>query len=153
MAKRAQARKHRAARVVALRSGDEGPEWRLARRGPIVAHDDYLDADVELALGQKEAGNIAGLVIDFRYVSRDYEVSRRSLLCCYCGRDGGKIYVRGYCPFREALRTFRIDRMSDVIAFVGNKETPIDDVQSFFAAFAAGEAADTEMAFLTEPGD
>ena len=99
MARRAQAKKRRRARVVALPSNDERPEWRLAKRGPIIAYDDYLDEEIELALGQKDPSNIAGLVIDFRYVSRDHEASRRSLLCWHCGRDGEKIYVRGYSLF------------------------------------------------------
>jgi predicted DNA-binding transcriptional regulator YafY len=120
----------------------------LAERRPIVAYDDYLDIEVELSVGQKNPSNIEGLIIDFRYVGRDHAVSRRSLLCCYCGRDGPKIYVRGYCPFREAMRTFRVDRMSDVIAFVGGNETPIDDVNSFFAGFAAGQTAGREIDLL-----
>ncbi len=125
----------------------------MAERGPIIAYDDYSDTEIELTVGQKEPGNIEGLVIDFRYLSRDGEVTRRSLLCWQCGRDGDKIYVRGYCPFREELRTFRIDRMSDVIAFPVQRETPIDDVRAFFAAFAAGEAEDSEISLLDAPSD
>ena len=153
MARRKPPKNRRSAQGVSLRSNDDGPVWRLARRGPIIAYDDYSDAEVELTVGQKYPGNIQGLVIDFRYMSRDREASRRSLLCWHCGRDGDKIYVRGYCPFREELRTFRIDRMSDVIAFLGEKETPIDDVQSFFAAFAAGKAEESENSFLSAPDE
>jgi WYL domain len=148
---RQRTKKQPSTRAVGLRSNDAGPEWRLARRGPIIAYDDYLDTEVELKLGQKDPGNIAGLVIDFRYIRRDHEVSRRSLLCWHCGRDGEKIYVRGYCPFREELRTFRIDRMSDVIAFLGGRETPIGDVRSFFAAFAAGETEESKISTLSLP--
>jgi hypothetical protein len=153
MAGRRPPKKRRGTRAVSRYVSDDGPEWRLAKRAPIMVYDEYLDMEVELRVGQKDPSNIEGLVIDFRYVSRDHETSRRSLLCCYCGRDGDKLYVRGYCPFREELRTFRIDRMSDVIAFLGEKETPIEDVRSFFAAFAAGEAEESEISVLTGPDE
>lgn len=136
-----------------IKANGGGPEWRLANRGPIIAYDEYSGAEIELSLGQKELGNIEGLLIDFRYTAADGEVSRRSLLCWQCGRQADRIYIRGYCSFREELRTFRTDRMSDVIAFLGQQETPIDDIKSFFAAFAASEADDSEIAFLEAPQD
>jgi predicted DNA-binding transcriptional regulator YafY len=77
-------------------------------------------------------------LIDFRYVSRDDEISRRSLLCWQCGRNSKRIYVRGYCPFREALRTFRVDRMQDVVVMQAGRYISADDVEAYFAAYAAG---------------
>ena len=115
------------------------PSWRLAGRGPIEAYDEYSDAEIELHIGQRDPNRIEGLLIDFRYVARDREVSRRSVLCWQCGRDGERLYVRGYCAFREELRTFRIDRMSDLIAIRGEHESPVEDIAAFFAAFAARE--------------
>ena len=108
-------------------------------RGPIQAYDEYSDREIELHIGQNDPNSIEGLLIDFRYVTRDREVSRRSVLCWQCGRDGDRLYVRGYCAFREELRTFRIDRMSDVIAIRGEHELPVEDVAAFFAGFAARE--------------
>lgn len=125
----------------------------MAKRGPIRAYDEHSGAEIELKLGQKDSSNIEGLLIDFRYIAANGELSRRSLLCWQCGRHADKIYVRGYCPFREELRTFRIDRMADVVAFLGRQETPIDDVKSFFAAFAANEADESEISFLEAPED
>ena len=66
-------------------------------------------------------------------------MSRRSVLCWQCGRVGERIYVRGYCPFREELRTFRIDRMQDVIAFQNGREVAVKNIKEFFAAFAADD--------------
>jgi hypothetical protein len=114
-------------------------EWRLAVRGPIEAFDEYTESTVELAPGQADPTKIEGLIIDFRYFSADGEMSRRSVLCWQCGRVGERIYVRGYCPFREELRTFRIDRMQDVIAFQNGSEVPVKNVKEFFAAFAADQ--------------
>ena len=116
--------------------------WRLATRGPIIAYDEYSDEEVELGIGQRNPESIEGLLIDFRYAARDGEISRRAVLCWQCGRDGGRIYVRGYCAFREALRTFRADRMTDVIAMQNGRELPVEDAATFFAAFAARETSD-----------
>ena len=122
-------------------AGEDVASWRLASRGPIVAYDEYLDEEIELGIGQRDPKSIEGLLIDFRYAGRDGEVSRRSVLCWQCGRDGDRIYVRGYCAFREALRTFRVDRMADVIAIQGEREMSIEDAVTFFAAFAARAAS------------
>ena len=151
MAARKIARTRPSARDARKKASVGGPEWRLARRGPIRAYDEYSDEEIELKLGQTDSSNIDGLLIDFRYIAADGEISRRSLLCWQCGRHADKIYIRGYCPFREELRTFRIDRMSDVIAFLGEQEVPIDDIKSFFAAFAASAAAESKLLFLEAP--
>ena len=151
MAARKIARTRASARGARKKANDGGPEWRLAKRGPIRTYDEFSDEEIELRLGQKDSSNIEGLLIDFRYVTADGEISRRSLLCWQCGRHANKIYVRGYCAFREELRTFRIDRMSDVIAISGEQEIPIDDVKSFFAAFAASAARESEILFLEAP--
>jgi len=121
--------------------GEDGASWRLATRGPIVAYDEYLDQQIELRIGQRDPKSIKGLLIDFRYAGRDGETSRRSVLCWQCGRDHDRIYVRGYCAFREALRTFRVDRMADVIAIQDGREVEVEDAVTFFAAFAARTAS------------
>ncbi len=115
--------------------------WRIATRAPIMAYDEYSDEEIELSIGQRNPERIEGLLIDFRYAARDGEVSRRSVLCWQCGRDGDRLYVRGYCAFREDLRTFRVDRMADVIAIQGQREIPVEDPGAFFAAFAARETS------------
>jgi WYL domain-containing protein len=114
--------------------------WRLATRGPIRAYDEHSDRTIRLHIGQRDPNSIQGLLIDFRYVTRDRESSRRSVLCWHCGWDGDRLYVRGYCAFREELGTFRIDRMSDLVAIRGEHELPVEDIAAFFAAFAAREA-------------
>jgi len=91
------------------------------------------------------------LLIDFRYIASDGEMSRRSVLCCQCGRHGNRLYVRGYCAFREELRTFRIDRMSDVIAIQGEHEIQVEDIVGFFAAFAARETHEQDSLLLKAP--
>ncbi len=128
-----------------------GIKWRLAARGPIRVFDEYSDRTIELTPGQSEPGSIEGLLIDFRYIASDGEMTRRLLLCWQCGRNGKRLYVRGYCPFREELRTFRIDRMSDVIALHGARDIPVNDIGAFFAAFAAEATAEGGMRSLEPP--
>jgi hypothetical protein len=120
--------------------------WRLAVREPIEAYDEYTDSMVELAPGQLDPTKINGLIVDFRYMASDGEMTRRSLLCWQCGRVGNRIYVRGYCAFREELRTFRIDRMGDLVVFQDGREVPVDDIASYFAAFAADETDEDSVA-------
>jgi hypothetical protein len=123
-------------------------DWRLAVRAPIEAFDEYTECTVKLTPGQSDPSKIEGLIVDFRYIAADGEMSRRSLLCWQCGRVGDRIYIRGYCAFREELRTFRIDRMRDVIAFQHGREVEIDKVHDFFAAFAA-DITEEEAVTLT----
>jgi hypothetical protein len=123
------------------RDDEDNACWRIATRGPIVAYDEHSDEEIELGIGQRNPERIEGLLIDFRYAARDGEVSRRSVLCWQCGRAGDRLYVRGYCAFREDLRTFRVDRMMDVIAIRDHREMPVEDVAAFFAAFAARETS------------
>jgi predicted DNA-binding transcriptional regulator YafY len=128
-------------------------EGRLAIRAPIEAFDEYTEATIELAIGQIDPSKIEGLIIDFRYIAADGEMSRRSLLCWQCGRVGDRIYVRGFCPFREGLRTFRIDRMQDVIAFQNGREVEVDKVREFFAAFAADHTDEEDEILRLASGD
>ena len=120
-------------------------------REPIRAYDEYSDREIELHIGQADPNSIEGLLIDFRYVTRDRETSRRSVLCWQCGRDGDRLYVRGYCAFREELRTFRIDRMSDLVAIRGEHELQVEDITAFFAAFAARETYEPRSLRLDAP--
>src|SRR5450759_3690408 len=79
---------------------DGGLEWRLAKRGPIRAYDEFSGVEIELRLGQKDSSSIEGLLIDFRYVAADGEISRRSLLCWQCGSHADKIYAVSYTHLR-----------------------------------------------------
>lgn len=129
-------------------------EWRLASRGPIEAFDDYTESTVELGVGQDDPSKIEGLIVDFRYLAADGEMTRRSVLCWQCGRIGERIYVRGYCAFREELRTFRIDRMHDVIAFQNGREVSVENAREFFSAFAANEEGyDSILQLASRDGD
>jgi hypothetical protein len=116
--------------------GGEEPWRHLATRNPIEVVDEDTGEIVELTPGRDDAGDIEGLLIHFSYVDAGGAVTRRSLLCWQCWRDGNRLYVRGYCPLREALRTFRVDRMSDLSEVRGQRQIPVAEIESYFAAFA-----------------
>jgi hypothetical protein len=78
-----------------MRQAATGRRFGSLRTADIEVFDEYTDEIVCLA---------PGLLIEFRYVSRDDEVSRRSLLCWQCGRNGKRIYVQGrslFCGLRS----------------------------------------------------
>lgn len=137
MGKKASAAKKAVAIRPAKRARTPNPWLRLATRFPIRVFDDHSGKFVTLTPGQTDPGDVEGLVIDFRYTAADGEMTRRLLICWQCGRDNDRLYVRGYCPFREDLRTFRIDRMSDVIELRAEREVPIGEPRKYFAAFAS----------------
>jgi len=114
---------------------------------------------VTLRVGQADPASINGLLIDFRYTAGDGVQTRRSILCwrCWSERESQQIYVTGYCPFREDMRTFRVDRMRDVLEIGGNKQIAIGKPGIFFAYLASdlpvgaggGAALDTDIPKVT----
>jgi hypothetical protein len=61
---------------------------------------------------QSSSDHVEGILVAFRYRDASDNPSRRMLLCWRCYEQYGALYVRGYCTLREALRTFRPDRMT-----------------------------------------
>lgn len=114
----------------------EEPWWKLATRQPIEVFDQDTGEVHELKAGQSDPGEIEGLLIDFRYVDAQGVATRRSILCWHCWRENDALYVCGYCPFREDLRTFRVDRMRAVIETRPGRAIPDAELHRYFAPFA-----------------
>jgi hypothetical protein len=106
MAVRKIAKTRRSPRDAPKKANDGGLDWRLAKRGPIRAYDEFSHAEIELRLCQKDSSNIEGLLIDFRYVAADGEISRRSLLCWQCGRHAIKFMSAAIAPFGRNFAHF-----------------------------------------------
>jgi len=85
-----------------------------------------------------EAGAIDGLLIGFSYRDASNNPSRRKVLCRQSWTEDGVTYIRGYCTLREALRTFRADRMRELIELRTGRR--IDDAVSYFEHFAEDDA-------------
>lgn len=57
---------------------------------------------------------IAGVGCIITYSSSGGSISIRRVTCRKLSRKGAVLYLRGFCHERAALRTFRLDRMSEV---------------------------------------
>jgi hypothetical protein len=116
--------------------GKEEPWWQLASRHPIEVFDRQTGEVHEIKPGQSDPGEIEGLLTDFRYVDAQGKPTRRSILCWQCREENGIIYVTGYCPFREDFRTFRADRMKDVVETRSGRHVGNNEILAYFAAYA-----------------
>jgi hypothetical protein len=74
--------------------------------------------------------------------------SRRILLCWKCWEEYNSLYVRGYCTLRQALRTFRPDRMTSLREMrSGNSMSdPVAYFEQFLAEQHAAEQAAVDQA-------
>lgn len=133
---------------------DEQPWWRLARRHPIEVFDKDTGEIHELKPGQTDPGEIEGLLIDFRYTDAQGSATRRSILCWQCWQENDAIYVTGYCPFREDFRTFRVDRMRQVIESRSGRHLPNDGLANYFGGFAHDRPNDrSQLTAPAQPAD
>lgn len=119
--------------------------WRLVKREAVEIIDEETGETVELRAGRLGPNTARGLVLDFRYVDAAGVPSHRGLLCYRCFREEERLYVHGYCPFREDARTFRIDRMSDLFDVTDGIQIPVDDIAAFLGPRAEQGISDEAM--------
>lgn len=116
------------------RSFEDEP-WRRLVAGEIV---EALDEDtgelIDVAPDQADPNDVEGILVRLLYRDASDNYSRRVVLCWRAWQANGTVYVQGYCTLREALRTFRSDRMSAVEEV--RTRRAIDDPVSYFARFA-----------------
>ena len=98
---------------LASTSADE--PWRLlVNDEPVVALDEDTGNTVTIKPTQDDPDSIEGLLVRFHYVDASRYKSERVVLCWRCWGPYEVIYVQGFCTTAKALRTFRVDRMSDL---------------------------------------
>jgi len=115
--------------------GGKSEAWRkLADRQPVEAIDEDTGEIIDIRPSQDDPTDIEGLLLRFRYTNANGHFSRRVVLCHQCWVEGRQIYIRGKCTMREALRTFRIDRMTDV--FEVRSRRKVGDLKSYFRSYA-----------------
>ena len=117
--------------------GDDEPWRRLIKDRPVEAINEDDGELVEIKPEQDDPNDVEGLLIGFYYVDAVENPSKRDLLCWRCWTTHNDLYVRGYCTLREALRTFRVDRMIDAVEVRTKK--PIDDPVAYFEHYADHE--------------
>jgi hypothetical protein len=117
--------------------GEEEPWRRLVKGAPVEALDEDSGELIDIKPTQDDPNDVEGLLIDFRYTDAVGNKSKRIILCRRCWLVHGDMYIQGYCTLREALRTFRIDQMTNVEE-VRTKRRIADPLQ-YFARYADHE--------------
>lgn len=117
--------------------GHEEPWRRLIKDAPVEALDEDSGELVEIKPRQDNPSDIEGLLIKFFYSDVTGAKSNRVILCRCCWQGAGGLYVQGFCTLREALRTFRVDRMREVEDVRAKRKIlrPLE----FFGSFAEDE--------------
>lgn len=122
--------------------GHEEPWRRLIKDVPVEALDEDSGELVEIKPQQDNPSDIEGLLIKFSYTDVTGTKSNRVILCRRCWQGAGGLYVQGFCTLREALRTFRVDRMREV-EDVRAKRKILKPLE-FFDSFAEDEIPESE---------
>lgn len=78
--------------------------------------------------------DIEGRLIKFDYCDADGKVTTRTVNCYHVWHGDGCTYVQGWCMLRNELRTFRTERMSNLLEVRSAKN--ISDPVSYFDHYA-----------------
>ena len=87
---------------------------KLLAKDTVEALDEETGEIVEIRTQQTDPNSVEGKLIHFKYLDAMQNGSSRTLLCWNCWTSHHILYIKGYCLMRNALRTFRADRMSEV---------------------------------------
>lgn len=117
--------------------GEEEPWRRLIKNTPVEAVDEDSGELVDIRPTQDDPNHVEGLLIGFRYTDAVGNKSKRVILCRRCWLVRSDMYVQGFCTLREALRTFRVDQMTDVEEV--RTKHKISDPVAYFAHYADRE--------------
>ncbi|MCA6099182.1 WYL domain-containing protein [Bradyrhizobium australafricanum] len=124
--------------------GSEQEPWRKLLTDGVH---DALDEDTGEMVTihpQTASDHVEGALVSFGYRDASDNPSRRMLLCSKCWEEYGALYVRGYCTLREAMRTFRPDRMTNLCEM--RTGTQISDPIAYFERFLADQHAAEQAA-------
>jgi hypothetical protein len=117
--------------------GEEEPWRRLIKNTRVEAVDEDSGELVDTKPAQDDPNDVEGLLIGFRYTDAVGNKSKRVILCRRCWLVRSDMYVQGFCTLREALRTFRVDQMTDVEE--ARTKRKIADPIAYFAHYADRE--------------
>jgi hypothetical protein len=117
--------------------GSKEPWRKLIGDHVVEALDEDSGELIDIKPTQDDPNHVEGLLISFGYVDAADKRSKRMVLCRRCWSANRATYLQGYCVMRKALRTFRLDRMTDVIE-VRNKRV-IRDPAAYFEHFVEDE--------------
>jgi tellurite resistance protein len=119
--------------------GAKDEAWRrLADAQHVEAMDEDTGELVDIKPKQDDPNDVEGLLVRFGYTDASGKWSRRVVLCRSCWVDEDVLYIRGFCTIREALRTFRVDRMAELEEVRSGRK--IGDPHDYFEIYADGHA-------------
>jgi hypothetical protein len=111
--------------------------WRrFASGAKVEAVDDDTGELVLIDPRGDDPDDIEGVLVGFDYEDAGGQPSVRMCLGHRVWYGNSNIYLRGLCPIRQALRTFRADRMTRLVELRSRR--PMPDPQSFLAGFLVG---------------
>lgn len=112
--------------------------WRkLVRQRVVEAVDEDTGEIIEIVPRDDGADDAEGLLIEFDYLDANGRASHRTVFCYRSFRNRGYLYLHGYCCDRDAMRSFRTDRM-EMVRFVRSRRSI--NPATFFDAFAEEDA-------------
>lgn len=105
------------------------------------------DADEMLLLDQHAEAleSISGIGCTIKYFDANGEESERRLSCRKLTKIGGIFYLQAFCHERDAMRTFRVDRISELSC--GATGEVFDKPQDFLSRYTADESNGSASAF------
>lgn len=124
--------------------GKEEPWRALMARGKSHVLNEDTDEYVDIH-PQKGSDEVEGLLIEFDYRTETGFASHRVLLCWRCWEANDSIYAQGYCQLRDAMRTFRVDRMTALKELRSGRM--VDDAFAYFDHFFEAEHAAEALAY------
>jgi hypothetical protein len=119
-----------------MRAGDvylrpEQETWSVLTATPYIeAIDRATGVLTRIATLRHDNADVAGLLVLFNYADTSRQQTRRGLACHKCWSEHQALYVRGYCTLGNEIRTFRVDRMSEIYEIRSNR--PIENPDVFF---------------------
>ena len=97
------------------RDDAEEPWHRLVKdHNPIQTVDEDSGEVIDIKPEQDGPNDVDGLLVKFDYCDDAGQATTRIVLCHRCWAANDFIYVQGFCTLRQALRTFRTERMSNL---------------------------------------
>lgn len=105
------------------------------------------DADEMLLVGPEldSIECISGVGCTIKYSDSSGEESERRLSCRKLMKNGDTLYLQAFCHERDAIRTFRVDRMSEVSC--GATGEIFDKPDEFFSRYTADQSDGSALAF------
>lgn len=114
--------------------GAKEPWRKLVDAKSVEVFDEGTGEVFHIPPEQPHPGHIEGLLVRFLYCDATGRSRRRLVLCRRCWASGNLLYINGFCAMVEAMRTFRVDRMTELEEV--RTDRTIGNIDAYFRAYA-----------------